>query len=874
MPKYLGDFREDATIRVYFTTVDALGEPVAPSSAFEAADVKIYKNGSDAQKTATDGLTMTSPFDSLTGLHLLTIDTSNDTNDAGFWVANADYTVVLDPDETVDAASVREIIAEFSIENRSSNLLSADSFVLVAQAATDTARGTALGEALTTAKALTPSATNHVTVRVPSGRYLLTSTLDWDTAYINLEAVDVQTPAPRSYNDHDREDGTTSLDEYRPTAVQIYCSTNNVTTFEQSADNCRFRGITFAQLSGDAANDGVHAFYCSVDNDGSVYEDCCAFHLSPNYVDGELRMPWAFVKNVAGVWRRCVGNACSWRCGYHATDEVQFRATMEDIYAGAYSVIGDSRSGDTGTKHATGARLIGVKCVGQYTKAGIPYGSGFACFAGCNDFGMDIDSDCYLDDCEAGERSYALGSEFAAEAHRLIGGDYCVASTVNDTYAGDCSGKVYDSTFGAASCGGRNGSMDNGKLTGTLRNVTSLDPNGVAGSWRIEGATIDGCLLGTNFAYGITLLDSLSRITDSTILVLEGYDTSVPIHAASAKSVCASHNRYNNKAFFPTGLHANVTNIGTGPVDAHVTQISGDADAADNLEAILDGTGGTGLTINSLIINGNAAGGVVDIDNAGGPGVKVDGSTFGLDIDGATAGMQVSGGTTGIGLDIDGGSSSGVAIAVDSIDATAAIDINNASGSGISVTSTIAGMLLQGTVAGLYCSGGNYGFLLDGSTSDIRLAGTGTITTSTADVIQTSVAAALNTAVPDSPTADSINERVKAIDVLTEASGDGDLAAIKNDLPVRPTKNTALANFMFLMVASSDHVTATAGLTVTARRSIDGAAFGSCANAVVEVSNGIYKIDLAAADLNGDVITLRFTADTADDRLITIVTQP
>jgi hypothetical protein len=51
---------------------------------------------------------------------------------------------------------------------------------------------------------------------------------------------------------------------------------------------------------------------------------------------------------------------------------------------------------------------------------------------------------------------------------------------------------------------------------------------------------------------------------------------------------------------------------------------------------------------------------------------------------------------------------------------------------------------------------------------------------STADV-NAQVDAALDTAIPGTPTADSINERIKAIDVLTEASGAGDLAAILVD---------------------------------------------------------------------------------------------
>lgn len=83
-------------------------------------------------------------------------------------------------------------------------------------------------------------------------------------------------------------------------------------------------------------------------------------------------------------------------------------------------------------------------------------------------------------------------------------------------------------------------------------------------------------------------------------------------------------------------------------------------------------------------------------------------------------------------------------------------------------------------------------------------------------------------------------------------------------------KNTALASFPFVMVDTSG--VPRTGLTVTAQRSIDGAAFASCANSVSEVSSGEYVISLAAADLNGRTIMLRFTSTGAQDRLITIVT--
>ncbi len=85
-------------------------------------------------------------------------------------------------------------------------------------------------------------------------------------------------------------------------------------------------------------------------------------------------------------------------------------------------------------------------------------------------------------------------------------------------------------------------------------------------------------------------------------------------------------------------------------------------------------------------------------------------------------------------------------------------------------------------------------------------------------------------------------------------------------------KNTALANFEFPMTDSTTNAPKT-GLTVTATRSIDGGAFAACANAVTAVSNGVYKISLDATDLNGTVITLRFTAALANDRLITIIPQ-
>lgn len=86
-------------------------------------------------------------------------------------------------------------------------------------------------------------------------------------------------------------------------------------------------------------------------------------------------------------------------------------------------------------------------------------------------------------------------------------------------------------------------------------------------------------------------------------------------------------------------------------------------------------------------------------------------------------------------------------------------------------------------------------------------------------------------------------------------------------------KNAASTGFTFVMTDSTTHAPKT-GLTVSATRSLDGAAFAACANAVTEVATGTYKIDLAATDTNANHIMLRFTAAAADDVNISIITQP
>ncbi len=86
-------------------------------------------------------------------------------------------------------------------------------------------------------------------------------------------------------------------------------------------------------------------------------------------------------------------------------------------------------------------------------------------------------------------------------------------------------------------------------------------------------------------------------------------------------------------------------------------------------------------------------------------------------------------------------------------------------------------------------------------------------------------------------------------------------------------QNVALPGFTFLMVDSVTGAPKTF-LSVTAQRSLAGAGFAPCVNAVTELGNGLYVINLAASDLNSTFVTLRFTATAASDLNIPFATQP
>lgn len=152
--------------------------------------------------------------------------------------------------------------------------------------------------------------------------------------------------------------------------------------------------------------------------------------------------------------------------------------------------------------------------------------------------------------------------------------------------------------------------------------------------------------------------------------------------------------------------------------------------------------------------------------------------------------------------------------------------------------------------------------ILPGAVFDSLVLGTDTLPT---DTIQWN---GTNVATPDTAGFPKVT--------LKTGTGTGELSITAGAVTTRSglKKNQALANFPFLMTDSTNHNPLT-GLTVTATRSIDGAAFASgTITGMAEVANGIYQCDLGAGDLNGDTVVLRFTASGADDLFVTLITEP
>lgn len=442
--------------------------------------------------------------------------------------------------------------------------------VIVPYAATPALRGTALLAAYATAKARTPygaaiSATNQVNVYLPPWWYDVgSSTLTLDTSYVNLLALYPEIGGHRTDEDCDRYYGNTELKYFRPSRTVVYSSTANTTAVVQSAQTITCRGFSVAQLHGGASG-SYHAYYVSADdNDGSMYDQMYFWHRAVT----TTRFPIGFAKHVKGTWTHCIANSFAWRIGMDENDESVFSAKMYDCEYGTFSVVGDYLAGRKGTHKVTKCRLERCRALGLRDPDMDSYTPGFGTVSGCDTFANDIDDSCVFIEVEMGDNSGGIGAKNEGLWIRCRGGEYCQGSTRpaigGVTYPGEFAGIDIGGVWGKGSLGGNALSVTvPGKLTGTCLGST------VTGSelpHRVEGATVEDCLftMGTNNQDCVTLLDSNSKITNSTLLVVEG-GSGIPINASSALSVCAVGNTYNNIGATGqvNGLGTNVTNVGS-----------------------------------------------------------------------------------------------------------------------------------------------------------------------------------------------------------------------------------------------------------------------------------------------------------------------
>jgi hypothetical protein len=144
----LGTVRPGSTIYIPFDTfAGSTGAPIT-LTGLAVADVKIYKDGGTTERASTAGFTLLDTdgidFDSLTGIHGVSIDLADNTT-ASFYTAGSRYFVVIG-DVTVDSQTLRFVAATFRIgyegailDTTIATLASQTSFTLTAGSADNSA---------------------------------------------------------------------------------------------------------------------------------------------------------------------------------------------------------------------------------------------------------------------------------------------------------------------------------------------------------------------------------------------------------------------------------------------------------------------------------------------------------------------------------------------------------------------------------------------------------------------------------------------------------------------------------------------------------------------------------------------------------------
>lgn len=186
---YYGDFAEDDTVDIPFNTFDS-NDPSASVTMtnFVNTDVHIHKDGGITQRNNAAGITVSVDFDSITGNHLIQIDTSDDTV-GGFWVTGSEYQVRIEG-TTVDGATVNAWIGAFSIE-RAGGVIAL--LKLIQAAVITNAAGTDVAADIIAVKAETATIvtdTNEIQGKLPTNKFMGSSDGADDDGNINSILAD------------------------------------------------------------------------------------------------------------------------------------------------------------------------------------------------------------------------------------------------------------------------------------------------------------------------------------------------------------------------------------------------------------------------------------------------------------------------------------------------------------------------------------------------------------------------------------------------------------------------------------------------------------------------------------------------------------
>ena len=116
--KYLGDFNLNDTINLPFNTNGTDGSSI--SFTGNVSGLLLYKDSTATHRASWDGITLNKDFAGFSGCHIISIDTSNN-SDVGFYAISSDYEVMCSG-FIVDSVPVNSFLGAFSLQNRYSDV--------------------------------------------------------------------------------------------------------------------------------------------------------------------------------------------------------------------------------------------------------------------------------------------------------------------------------------------------------------------------------------------------------------------------------------------------------------------------------------------------------------------------------------------------------------------------------------------------------------------------------------------------------------------------------------------------------------------------------------------------------------------------------